>query len=217
MLTRSRDGMAARLAVYLVADPTATRGRPLDAVVADAVRGGATLVQLRVKDPATRPFVESARALVALLRPLGVPLVVNDRVDVALAVGADGVHVGQDDMPARDVRRLLGERAILGVSATNADELRAIDARVADYVGVGPVLATGSKPDAAAPLGLHGLAALCHASSLPVVAIGGITVDNARAMIEHGAAGVSVISAICGAPDPAAAARALRSAVSPRP
>jgi thiamine-phosphate pyrophosphorylase len=213
MLIPMRRDVTARLAVYLVADPTATRGRALDAVVADAVRGGATLVQLRVKEPATRPFVEQARALVRLLRPVGVPLVVNDRVDVALAVGADGVHVGQDDMPAEDVRRLLGEGAIVGVSATDAHELRAIDPRVADYVGVGPVLATGSKPDAAAPLGLHGLAALCRASTLPVVAIGGITVDNARAMIEHGAAGVSVISAICGAPDPAAAARALRQAV----
>ena len=95
MLTPARSDVAARLAVYLVADPTATRGRALDAVVADAVRGGATLVQLRVKDPATRPFVESARALASLLRPLGVPLVINDRVDVALAVGAGGVQLGR--------------------------------------------------------------------------------------------------------------------------
>jgi thiamine-phosphate pyrophosphorylase len=205
--------VATRLRVYLVADPTATRARPLDAIVADAVRGGATLVQLRVKAPATRPFVEQARALVALLRPLGVPLVINDRVDVALAVGADGVHVGQEDMPAEDVRRLLGASAIVGVSTTSAVQLRAVDPRVADYVGIGPVFPTGSKADASTPLALDGLAALCRASTLPVVAIGGITVENARAVIECGAAGVSVISAICAAPDPAAAARALRAAV----
>jgi thiamine-phosphate pyrophosphorylase len=213
LATAVRARVREALSVYLVADPTATRGRALDAVVADALRGGASLVQLRVKEPATRPFVEQARALAALLRPTGVPLVINDRVDVALAVGADGVHVGQDDMPAADVRRLMGEHALVGVSATNLTELRAVDAGVADYVGAGPVFATGSKADAAPPLGLAGLAELCRESTLPVVAIGGITLANARAIVDSGAAGVSVISAICGAPNPAEAARALRAAV----
>jgi thiamine-phosphate pyrophosphorylase len=210
MSTDQRRNIADRLRVYLVADPTATLGRPLDTIVAEAVRGGVSLVQLRVKAPATRSFVEQARALVALLRPLGVPLVINDRVDVALAVGADGVHVGQRDMPAADARRLLGPDAILGVSATDAEQLRAVDAAIADYVGIGPVFATGSKADASTPLGLDGLAALCRLSPLPVVAIGGIGVASARAVVACGAAGVSVISAICGAPDPAEAARALR-------
>jgi len=216
MLTDVRTSVADRLAVYLVADPGATLGRPLDDLVASAVRGGATLVQLRAKTLSTRAFVEQARALLALLHPLDVPLVINDRVDVALAAGADGVHVGQDDMAAEDARRLLGARAIVGVSVTDAAQLRAVDAGVVDYVGVGPVFATGSKADAATPLGLDGLAALCEASTLPVVAIGGITVRNARAVTACGAAGVSVISAICGAPDAEAAARALRAAVAPR-
>lgn len=201
------------LTLYLVADPTATRGRALLDVVRQAVDGGATLVQLRAKEASTRELVEAARALVALLRPAQVPLLVNDRVDVALAAGADGAHVGQDDMAAVDARRLLGQHAILGVSATTLGEARRIDARAADYVGAGPVFPTGSKADAAPPLGLDGLRALCSASALPVVAIGGIGTGNAADVVAAGAAGVSVISAICGADDPAGAARALRRAV----
>jgi thiamine-phosphate pyrophosphorylase len=201
------------LSVYLVADPTATRGRDLVQVVAAAVAGGATLVQLRAKDVPTRGMVEAARALVALLHPRGVPLLVNDRVDVALAAGADGAHVGQDDLSAADARRLLGPDALLGVSATTLDEARRADARAADYVGAGPVFPTGSKADAAPPLGLDGLRAVCAATPLPVVAIGGIGVANAAAVIGAGVAGVSVISAICGADDPAGAARALAAAV----
>jgi len=201
------------LSVYLVADPTATRGRPLLDVVAAAVRGGATLVQLRDKEGGGRATVEGARALVALLRPLGVPLVVNDRVDVAVAAGADGAHVGQRDLPAADARRLLGPEAILGVSASSAAEARAVDDDVADYVGAGPVFATGSKADAEPPTGLDGLAAICAATALPVVGIGGITADNAASVVATGARGVSVISAVCGADDPEAAVRALARAV----
>lgn len=208
-----RSRPAPDLGVYLVADPTATRGRALVDVVAAAARGGATIVQLRDKDGGGRAMVEAARALVALLRPLGIPLVVNDRVDVAVAAGADGAHVGQSDLPAADARALLGPAAIVGVSATTAAEARAVDAAVADYVGAGPVFATGSKADADPPTGLDGLAAIRAATPLPVVAIGGITIANAPSVIAAGADGVSVISAICGADDPEAAARALAAAV----
>jgi thiamine-phosphate pyrophosphorylase len=201
------------LSLYLVADPTATRGRALLEVVAWAVDGGATLVQLRAKETGTRGMVEAARALVGLLRPRGVPLVVNDRVDVALAAGADGAHVGQDDMDAADARRLLGARAIVGVSATTVEEARRVDAAVADYVGAGPVFPTGSKADAAPALGHDGLRAAFAATALPVVGIGGIGIENAASVVASGAAGISVISAICGASDPAGAARALRRAV----
>jgi thiamine-phosphate pyrophosphorylase len=204
------------LAVYLVADPTATRGRALVDVVAAAARGGATLVQLRAKDAGGREMADAARALVALLRPFGVPLLVNDRVDVAVAAGADGAHVGRSDLDAADARLLLGPRAILGVSASTADEARRVDPRLADYVGAGPVYPTGSKSDADPPTTVAGLAAICAATPLPVVGIGGITAANAGDVVAAGAAGVSVISAVCAADDPEAAARALAAAVAAR-
>jgi thiamine-phosphate pyrophosphorylase len=199
--------------VYLVADPAATRGRALLDVAAAAVRGGATVVQLRDKHASARALAESARALVGLLRPLGVPLLVNDRVDVAVAAGADGAHVGQSDLAAADARRLLGPDALLGVSATTVEEARAVDRAAADYVGAGPVFPTGSKDDADPPTGLDGLAAIAAATTLPTVAIGGISVANAGGVIAAGARGVAVISAICSADDPEAAARALAAAV----
>lgn len=198
---------------YLVADPSATRGRALLDVVAAAVRGGATIVQLRDKHAGARDLAASARALLDLLRPSGVPLVVNDRVDVAAAVGADGAHVGQSDLAAADARRLLGPRALLGVSASTEAEARGVDAAVATYVGVGPVFPTGSKDDAEPPTGLDGLAAIVAATALPVVAIGGISVATAGAVAAAGARGVAVISAICSADDPEGAARALAAAV----
>jgi thiamine-phosphate pyrophosphorylase len=201
------------LSVYLVADPSATRGRVLLDVVRAAVHGGATAVQLRDKHASARALAESARALVALLRPLGVPLLVNDRVDVAAVAAADGAHVGQSDLAAADARRLLGPAALLGVSATTAAEARAIDPAIADYVGAGPVFPTGSKDDADPPTGLDGLAAIRAATALPVVAIGGIGVANAADVVRAGAHGVAVISAICSADDPEGAARALAAAV----
>jgi thiamine-phosphate pyrophosphorylase len=202
------------LSLYLVAGPGDMRGRPLVAVALAAVDGGVTAVQLRRKDHVARAFVEEARALAAALRPRGVPLIINDRVDVALAVGADGVHVGQDDLPVVDVRRLVGPEMVVGLSVTSVAEACALDPTLVDYVGAGPVFTTPTKPDAGPPLGLAGTRAVCDvlgasAPDVPVVAIGGIDVSNVAAVLDAGVAGVAVVSAICAADDPRAAAAAV--------
>lgn len=197
-------------ALTVVTDDRLSLGRPQIQVVRAAIAGGATVVQLRQKEGTTRAMVELGRALRALTRDAGVALIVNDRLDVALAVEADGVHVGQDDMPADVARRLIGPAALLGVSAATPDEARAAEAAGADYVGVGSVYATGSKADAGAPIGLAGLAAVAAVVRVPVVAIGGIGPGRAADCIRHGAAGVAVISAIVSQPEPEVAARLLR-------
>ena len=200
------------LTLYLVVGSDVTQGRPLDEVVTAAVRGGATLVQLREKALGDAELVEAARALKGRLAPLGVPLIINDRVEVARAAGADGVHLGQDDLDAARARRILGPAGLIGVSAGTAEEAARIDRGLADYVGIGAVYATATKPDAGPPIGLAGLAALAATlRPLPVVAIGGIGVREAAQVMAGGAAdGIAVVSAICGAQDPEAAARTLR-------
>ena len=199
--------------LYLVTDRGLAGFRPLADVVAAAVRGGVTAVQLREKHCRTREFVELARCLKALLAPHGVPLIVNDRVDVALAAGADGVHVGQSDMDAGDVRRLLGPDAIVGISVETLQQAERAASLDVDYLGVSPIFATPTKTDTASAWGLGGLAALRRASKHVLVAIGGIDSSNADQVIEAGADGIAVVSAICAAPDPEAAARALRRAI----
>ena len=198
------------LGVYLVTDRPALGGRDLLDVVAAAVAGGAGVVQLREKTASTRAFVELARAVHAVTQPRGVPLIINDRLDVALACGAEGVHVGQDDMPVADVRALLGTRAIIGLSVTGEDEARAAAGQPVDYLGAGPVFATATKKDAGAPQGVEGLARMIALAEVPVVGIGAITCDNAAMVIQAGAVGVAVVSAICSAPDPRAATEQLR-------
>jgi len=170
-------------------------------------------VQLRDPDAKTGAFVELARALATLLRPAGIPFIVNDRVDVALAVGADGVHVGQRDMCPADVRRLIGPDAILGLSVTSPAQLASSDLSGVDYLGVGPICATRTKKDAATPIGVAGLRAVAALTALPIVAIGGIHAGNADEIIEAGADGVAVVSAICAAPEPRTATDALRQIV----
>jgi thiamine-phosphate pyrophosphorylase len=206
------------LSVYAVADVAHTRGRPLADLVEAAVAGGATLVQLRDKTSETRAMVATARALAGVLRGTGVPLIVNDRVDVALAAGADGVHLGQDDMDIADARRLLGPRAILGVTVRTEREARATPLAAADYAAVGGVFATSSKANETPPVGLDGLSALAailraRRPGLPICAIAGITAANAAGVIAAGADGLAVVSTIFMADDPAAAARALAGAV----
>jgi thiamine-phosphate pyrophosphorylase len=178
-------------------------------VVLAAVEGGVTAVQLRRKDHSARAFVEEARTLVALLRPRGIPLIVNDRVDVAIAADADGVHVGQDDLPAVEVRRMVGERLLVGLSVTTVAEARARDPSVVDYAGVGPVFASPTKPDAARPLGVDGTRAVCDVLPVPAVAIGGIGLANAAEVLATGVVGVAVVSAICAAECPRTSATAL--------
>jgi thiamine-phosphate pyrophosphorylase len=196
------------LRICLVTDRGLARGRPLVDIAAAAARGGATMVQLREKDAATRAFVEEARALKSLLAPLGIPLVVNDRVDIALAVDADGVHVGQSDMPVEQARRLLGAGKIVGLSITSETEILHPDAAAADYLGVGPIYPQSTKNDAAPALGVEGLRRLRALTQTPVIAIGGLTPENSDDVLANGAEGLAIVSAIVGADDPEAATRA---------
>ncbi len=199
--------------VYVITDRRTAGDRSLLDIVQAAIRGGATVVQLREKEASTRAMIELGQALLEITRAAGIPLIVNDRVDVALAIGAEGVHVGQDDMPAAMARRLIGPDRILGVSARTVEEAIQAQRDGADYLGAGDVFGTPTKPDAGAPIGVEGLARIARAVSIPVVAIGGVTPQNASAAIEAGAVGVAVISAVVGAPDPEAAARRLREVV----
>ena len=196
--------------LYLVTDRTLSLGRSTVEVVRAAIRGGVSCVQLREKGCSTREFMDEARLLKALLAGTGVPLFINDRLDVALAVGADGVHLGQNDLPIADARRLVGNRMIIGISAESvADAIRA-EAEGADYIGVSPVFTTPTKMDTAPPLGLEGLREIRRAVSLPLVAIGSIRHDNAAEVLRAGADGLAVVSAIVSAPCPRTAAAALR-------
>jgi thiamine-phosphate pyrophosphorylase len=181
----------------------------VEATVRAAVRGGVTVVQLRDKQAPDAELVALARALRGALAGTGVPLLVNDRVEVARAAGAEGVHVGQSDAAAADARAALGPEAIVGLSVETVAHARAVDPQVVDYVGAGPVFATPTKADHAMPLGFEGLAALCAASPVPAVAIGGVKAEHAGRVLAAGARGLAVVSAICAAPDPGAAARSL--------
>ncbi|MDI5984664.1 thiamine phosphate synthase [Halomonas sp. M4R5S39] len=196
------------LSLYLVTDPGLCADRGLVDTVVAAVRGGVTLVQLRDKHASTAELIDQARRLKAALAGSGVPLIINDRLEVALAAGADGLHLGQDDGDVAAARAALGERAILGLSVQTHGQLARLDPGPLDYLGLGPVFATPTKHDHARPLGFDGLAALVAASPLPTVAIGGLTAEHAAAVRSAGADGLAVISAICGQPDPEAAARA---------
>lgn len=206
------------LRLYAVLDPLLARGRSLADLARAAVAGGATLVQLRMKDVDTRSFIETARAVRAALAGTGVPLVVNDRVDVALAAQADGVHLGARDLEPALARTILGPEAILGVTIHHAHEAEALPPGVATYAGLGPVFSTATKDPGTPPLGPAGLARLIAAvrarhPDLPICAIAGIDAANAAEVIEAGADGIAVISALFGAEDVAAAARDLRAAV----
>ncbi|WP_272701329.1 thiamine phosphate synthase [Desulfovibrio sp. Fe33] len=198
------------LLVYLVTDRALCLGRSLEEVVAEAASGGCTMVQLREKDADTGEFVELARALHRLLKPLNVPLLINDRVDVALAAGVEGVHVGQSDMLPEDVRRLVGPDAIVGLSVDTEAELLDAQKRPVDYLGIGPVYPTDTKKDIkGSPWGPDGLRRAVELSAIPLVAIGGVQCENARAVSGSGVAGIAVVSAICSAPSPVEATRAL--------
>lgn len=201
------------LTLYLVTDPRLVAARGLLATVDAAVKGGATIVQLRDPDAHGRALVEQARALKALLAPLGIPLIINDRVDVAVAADADGVHLGQDDMTPADARAVLGPERILGLSVGNPAEYAASDLGGVDYLGVGPVKATSTKANAGGAIGAAGVAAIRALTRLPLVGIGGLATADVSDVIRAGADGVAVVSAICAASDPEQAARTLKAAV----
>jgi thiamine-phosphate pyrophosphorylase len=199
--------------LYVILDPRFCAGRDLVRVAAEAIAGGATILQLRHKDATTRTLLAETEAILAQSRPHGVPLIVNDRVDVALATGADGVHLGPDDLPPPLARRLLGAERLIGVSAGTVAEAAQARAEGADYLGTGDIFGTASKFDAGAPVGPGRLTEVKRAAGLPVVAIGGVSAANAATAIAHGADGVAVITAVVAQPDVRAAARALRTLV----
>ena len=198
------------LSLYLVLDPDLCGG-PFGMVETARIAAGhgATVVQLRAPDWKKRQWLETAAEIKSVLAPFGVPLIINDHIDVALAVDAEGVHVGQDDMPVDIVRRLIGPQKWLGLSVSSPAELAQAPLAGVDYLGIGPVYPTGTKLDAAPACGLDGLASMVMAANLPVVAIGGIHLGNCQPLLQAGAHGVAVVSAICGQSDPADATRRL--------
>lgn len=198
-----------KLGLYLVTDERLSRGRATADIVRAAIRGGVDAVQLRGKELPAREQLAIGRALRAITREAGVLFIVNDRVDLALALDADGVHVGQDDLPAEIARQLVGPDRIVGVSAATISEALAAREAGADYLGVGAIYGTATKPDAGAPTGPALLGSIRGAVDLPLVGIGGITATNAAEVIAAGADGVAVVSAIVAADDPEAAARDL--------
>lgn len=208
------DDLARRLSLIVITDPDCGAGRSILDVARAALRAGVPSIQLRGKSQPAREQVDLARALLALTRPAGALLWVNDRLDVALAAGADGVHLGQDDVPLDAARRIVPANFRIGISAETPELARAAKRGGADYVGTGPVYATGSKADAGDAIGRERIIAVARAVRIPVVAIGGITASNTADVIRAGASGIAVISAVMRAADPEAAARALLRAVS---
>ncbi|WP_346796636.1 thiamine phosphate synthase [Halomonas sp. Bachu 37] len=202
--------MRCNLSLYLVTDPDLCRGHGLESTVAAAVRGGVTMVQLRDKHASDTEMIAQAIRLKEILEGSGVPLIINDRLSVALESGADGLHVGQSDTAVHEARDAMKPGAIIGLSINSLDELAAAPVEILDYIGLGPVFATPSKQNHAQPIGFEGLATLAQASPLPSVAIGGLKAEHCRSVREAGAHGIAVISAICGQTDPEQAARSFR-------
>jgi thiamine-phosphate pyrophosphorylase len=192
--------------LYVVLDRTAARGRDLDDLLAAVIDGGCRMVQLREKDWPSGRLLPLARRLRERCGRTGVTFVVNDRVDLAVAVEADGVHVGQDDLPARDARPLLRAGMLLGVSTHDVEQARAARADGADYVAVGSMFATATKPDFHL-VGPALIRKLRGEIRVPLIGIGGVTHDNVAEVVRAGADGVAVISAVCAAPDPEKATR----------
>ena len=193
--------------LYFVTDRGLCGRKPLEEVVIQAVKGGAAYVQLREKDVSTRFFVEEAKRIKKILGKYRVPLIINDRVDIALACGAEGVHIGQEDMPYEIVRQLMGQKAIIGLSVETWEDVEVSQKLDVNYIGVSPVFATPTKTDTKGAWGLEGLAKIKAFSRHPLVAIGGINESNAREVVEAGADCIAVVSAICASSYPEAVAR----------
>jgi thiamine-phosphate pyrophosphorylase len=200
--------------LYVITDEELAQGRSHVEVAGEALAGGADAIQLRDKRASGKTLVEIGREIRRLTRERRIPFILNDRVDVALAVEADGVHVGQDDLPARVARALIGPDRILGVSAASVEEAIQAEADGADYVGVGPVFdARATKPDALDPVGLDLLRQIRRRVGIPIIAIGGITHDRVGEVIANGADGAAIVSAIVAAPDIATAARRMKALI----
>lgn len=195
--------------LYLVTDRALCFPRTVEEVVLMALQGGASCIQLREKNATTREFVESARQIRQIMAPFNAVLIINDRIDVALAVGADGVHIGQSDMPCDIARRLMGPDAIIGLSVETWDDVERAWIQPVDYLGVSPIFETPTKTDTKGTWGLEGMARIRALSDRPLVGIGGINALNAGSVIRAGADSVAVVSAICAASDPYQASRNL--------
>jgi thiamine-phosphate pyrophosphorylase len=196
--------------LYLVTDRGLARGRPTLEIVAAAARGGATIVQLREKDCPTLEFIEQALRIKEFLKARNIPLIINDRLDIAQAVKADGVHLGQTDMPLEMAKSIVGDTMLIGISAESLKDAIEAEKGGADYLGVSPIYATPTKTDTAPALGLEGLREIRKAVRLPLVGIGGLNQHNAAAVIHNGGDGVAVVSAIVAADDPEAATHELK-------
>lgn len=201
------------LSLYLVLDPDLCAGPGMVETARAAVAGGATIVQLRDKNADTAHRIQIGRALKAALAATKAKLIVNDDVEAALAIGADGLHIGQDDIGARTARNMIGPGMILGLSVETEELAAAVEPELVDYVGIGPVFATPTKPDHKQPIGFDGLTRLVAATTIPAVAIGGLKTEHAAAVLAAGAKGLAVVSAICGTQDPQAAAMRIAEAI----
>ena len=195
----------------LVADMEAAGKRDLVAIIQESVEAGATMIQLRGKNCTTREFLDLAVRISGFLNPKGIPLIVNDRADIALACEADGLHLGQQDIPLFFARKILGQNRLIGISVNTIEEAQTAEKEGADYVGVGPVYFTSSKDKLPTILGLEGLRSVREKVHIPILAIGGLTTENSRAVISAGADGIAVISAIMGEDDISEATKSLLS------
>jgi thiamine-phosphate pyrophosphorylase len=200
--------------LYLVTDRALSGQKPIEEVVSSAVKGGVTAVQLREKTSSTSEFIELAFKLKRILVPLNIPLIINDRLDVALAANADGIHIGQNDMSYNNVRRLMGPDAIIGLSVETIQQAIEAENFDADYLGVSPVFQTPTKTDMVSQWGIKGLKELRKRSSHKLIAIGGINQSNADAVLNAGADGLAVVSAICSSADPEEASKQLSAIIS---
>ena len=195
--------------LYFIADFESAKGKDLVWIVEEAVKGGATVVQLRAKSISTREFLDISMKIHSFLKKKRVPLIINDRIDIALALDADGVHLGQKDMPLQIARKILGKEKIIGISVNNIEEAMEAENNGADYLGVGPVFPTTTKPDIRAPLGIEGLRKIREKIKIPIIAIGGINKSNVHEVYSTGVDGIAVVSAIILSPDPCQAAEKL--------
>jgi thiamine-phosphate pyrophosphorylase len=195
--------------LYFIADFESSKEKDLIWIINEAVKGGATIVQLRVKSLSTRNFLEIGKKIFFFLKKERIPLIINDRVDIALALDADGVHLGQQDMPLQLARKILGKEKIIGISVNNVHEALEAEKGGANYIGVGPVFPTMTKPDIRTPLGIEGLRKIRKKIKIPIIAIGGINKNNVREVYSTGVNGVAVVSAIISSPDPCKSTRQL--------
>lgn len=196
--------------LYLVTDRSFLGNKSLKEAVGEAIEGGVTFIQIREKDISTRAFYKIAADVKEVTDYYKVPLVINDRIDIAQAIDADGVHLGQSDMPIQIARKILGKNKIIGISVENVNEAKEAEGNGADYVGVGTVFYTGTKKDINKPIGLEGLTEVCGSIKIPKVAIGGINKNNFKEILKAGVDGAAIISAILGEKDIKEASKLLK-------